>query len=117
MRGRRVVLAVTCLLVAGLGGVFAVVAWDRTSRIATAVSALAAVAAVGIAVWAALPRPGSRSTVRVSNTGKATATGGGAAVSGVRGSAARAPERVEVDHTGDARASGGGDAVSGVSWT
>ena len=110
-------MLVTCLVVAGLGGVFAVVAWDRAGRIATVVSALAAVAAVGIAVWAALPRPGSRSTVVVSNTGPATATGGGAAVSGARGPAAVIPERIEVDHTGDARAAGGGNAVSGISWT
>lgn len=45
---------VTCLLVSGLGGVFTVTQWDRASRIATVVSALAAVAAVGVAVWAAI---------------------------------------------------------------
>jgi hypothetical protein len=118
MGGRRMVLLVTCLVVAGLGGVLAVVAWERASRIATVVSALAAVASVGVAVWAALPchRSGS-AEVRVSKTGRATATDGGAAVSGARGSAAGAPERTEVNRTGDANASGGGDAVSGINWT
>lgn len=106
---------VTGLMVAGLGVAFAVLARDRAGRIATVVSALAAVAAVGVAVWAALP--GRRSGVVVRDTGKATATGGGVAVSGVRGAAVDTPGHIEVDHTGDAQANGGGDAVSGVSWT
>lgn len=55
MTAKRVALVVTCVVVAGLAVVFGVVQWDRANRIAVVVSALAAVAAVGVAVWAALP--------------------------------------------------------------
>lgn len=111
------VLLVTGLAVAGLGGVFAAVQWDRANQIATLASALAAVAALGVAVWAALPSPGRVSTVRASRTGKATANAGGAAVSGVSGPAGSTQGQVEVADTGDADASGGGDAISGIRLT
>jgi hypothetical protein len=55
MRARRVALLITLLLVALSGGAFTILAWDQASRLATVVSAMAAVAAVGVAVWAALP--------------------------------------------------------------
>jgi len=116
MAARRVILIVTCLVVAGLGGVFALMSWDETSKIATVVSALAAVAAIGVAVWTAMPHHGSPpvGAVRVSNTGRAAAHGDGTAVSGVRGPATSVSRQIEVDSTGTAETSGGGDAVSGV---
>ena len=112
---RRVVLLVTCLVVAGLGGVFAASQWDQANRIATMVSALAAVAAVGVAVWAALP--GAGPVVRVSRTGRATAGPGGTATSGVAGPAGQLEGHVEVDRTGEADASAGGDATTGIRRT
>ena len=106
---------ITCLLLAGLGGVFALTQWDRASRIATVVSALAAVAAVGVAVWAAPPRSGA--TVRVSNTGEAIAGVGGRANSGLTGRVGELKGPVEVEATGRADASNGGEADSGMRLT
>ncbi len=112
MPARRAALLITGLVVAGLGALFAVSEWDRASRIATLVSALAAVAAVGVAVWAALP--GAAAMIRVTNTGSAAARAGGKAISGLAGPTTGLPDRVEVDHTGEADASRGGDATTGV---
>ncbi|MDQ3886022.1 MAG: hypothetical protein M3308_03155 [Actinomycetota bacterium] len=109
----RAALVMTCLVVAGLGVWFAVAQWEQASRMATVASALGAVAAVGVAVWAALRGPvgGRWGSVRVSDTGKATAGRGGQANTGVRGKVAGT--RVRVKRTGDADASGGGDANTG----
>jgi len=115
---RRIWLVVTVGAVAILGVVLTVLSWDRASRMATVVSALAAVAAVGIAVWAALRgSEGSGRAVRVSNTGSAVAGRGGVAVSGVAGQLAESPTAIHVEVTGVADASGGGEAVSGVRLT
>lgn len=111
VNARRVVLAVTGVVVAVFGVVFAVLQWEQANRIATSVSALAGLAAVGVAVWAAFP--GTATRVRVSNTGKAVSGRGGRAVSGVSGPAAAAGE-VVAEKTGDADASDGGEATSGV---
>ncbi len=113
MSARRVALLLTCLVVAGMAGWFAVARWEQASRVATVVSALAAVAAVGVAAWAALPGS-DRRTVRVSNTGPATAGQGGRAVSGLTGPAAGLRGSIEVDRTGRADAPGGGDATTGA---
>lgn len=53
---RRLVLLLTALTVAGLAAVFAWLGWDQAGRVATVLSGLVAVAALGVAVWAALPR-------------------------------------------------------------
>jgi hypothetical protein len=111
-----VVLLVTGLVVAALGGVFAVTQWDTADRLATVLSALAAVAAVGISVWAALPAAGRGTSVRVVGSGKAVAGAGGTAVTGASGPAGSAPHQVDVQNTGDADASNGGDATSGARW-
>jgi len=112
MNTRRVVLLITCVVVAALALVFAVSRWDQANRIATVASALAAVAAVGVAVWAALP--GSASGARAIRTGTAEASGPGArANSGIRGAASMLGGMV-ADHTGDARATDGGSANSGI---
>lgn len=108
MNARRVVLVVTCAVVAVFAVVFAVLQWEQANRIATAVASLAGLAAVGVTVWAALP--GSGAKVRVSNTGKATAHGG-SAVTGVMGPATG---EIVVDRTGDADASDGGEATTGI---
>lgn len=72
--------------------------------IAVVVSALAAVAAVGVAIWAALPTVSSHG-VRMSRTDCATAGPGGRANSGFSGPASSLPDDVLVDRTGDAVAS------------
>jgi hypothetical protein len=110
----RLVLIVSCLVVTALGGWFAVARWDDTNKVATVASALGAVAAVGVAVWAALRTPSSRKSVMVSDTGRATATFRGRAITGASGIASRIDGSVQVERTGDAEASGGGDAVSGA---
>jgi 4-amino-4-deoxy-L-arabinose transferase-like glycosyltransferase len=112
----RTVLLITAAAVAVLSAVLLVVSWNNANKIATGVSAVAAVAGVGVAVWAALSAPTRPGKVRVSNTGKATAKGG-TAVSGFSAPAGTATGDVSVKQTGDAEASGGGDATSGTKWT
>lgn len=102
-------LLLTCLLVAGLAGWFAVVRWDDANKVAAFTSALGAVAAVGVAIWAAL-RTSGPGQVTVRRTGRAEARGGGSANSGVRG---RISGSVRAEDTGDAVADDG-DASSGV---
>ncbi|TYB47395.1 hypothetical protein FXF51_58275 [Nonomuraea sp. PA05] len=106
------VLLATSLTVASCATTFALLTWEDVDKIATAISALAGIAAVGVAVWAALP--GAGNAVRVSGTGKAVARNGGVAVSGFSGPASAAASASEVHTTGDAEASGG-KATSGVS--
>jgi len=113
MTARRVALLATCFVVAGLAGWFAVARWDQASWVATVVSTLAAVAGVGVAVWAALPRSEERA-VRVSDTGSSVAGRGGTATSGLTGPVAGLSGRIEVERTGPADASGGGNATTGA---
>lgn len=80
---------------------------------AVVVRAVAVTAAVGVAVWAALPGLPPQANVRVSNTGRAVAGRGGRANSGASGKAPQA--QIQVDRTGEADASkGDGEANSGV---
>ncbi|NGY64105.1 hypothetical protein G7043_34810 [Lentzea sp. NEAU-D13] len=109
MNTGRAVLLLTCLVVAGLAGWFAIARWDDANKVAAFASALGAVAAVGVAVWAALRTSGS-GQVTVRRTGRAEARGGGSANSGVRG---KTSGPVRVEDTGDAVADDG-DANSGV---
>jgi hypothetical protein len=55
MSTRRLVLLLTALAVAALAAIFAIVGWAQAERIAIVVAGLVAVAALGVAVWAALP--------------------------------------------------------------
>ena len=103
----------TAGVVAVLAVLLVVMRWDSANKIAVVVSALAAVAAVGVAIWAALPAVSGKG-VRVSRTGRATAGPGGRANSGVSGPAGSLPDDMVVDRTGDADASNGGDANSGI---
>jgi hypothetical protein len=114
MNLRRVVLLVTVLAVGGLLAWLSVVKWDSASKIATVVCALGAVAAVGVAIWAALPASGLPKGIAASRTGKAAARRDGSATSGVRGPAGSAGGPIRADRTGDAEASDGGDATSGI---
>jgi hypothetical protein len=117
MSNRRWALLATCVVVAGVGAMFAVLQWDVANRVATMASALGAVAAVGIAVWAALPSRRSASSgsavVRAERTGDAVSGRGGIATSGiwVRG---QVDGSLEARRTGAADATRGGDATSGI---
>ncbi len=110
----RIAILVTCVLVAGLGGWLAILRWDDANKVATSVSALGAVAAVGVAVWAVVRAPGTGRSIVVSETGRANATSHGKAVTGVSAKAGKDVGSIRMERTGDAQASGGGDAVSGV---
>lgn len=110
MTGRRLILISTCGLVATLAVVLVVMRWDTADKIATGVSALAGVAAVGIAVWAAWPAASGARQVRVSRTGRAGAGAAGKANTGYSGKGPVSHD-IRVDQTGDAE---GGDANSGV---
>ncbi|MEV6304834.1 hypothetical protein AB0M02_35855 [Actinoplanes sp. NPDC051861] len=110
----------TMIVVATLGtvAVLALVLWllddKRAGQIGGAVSALAGVAAVGVAIWAALRQSSGR--IRVAGTGEAMAGSSGAAVSGlsVQSEQSAALPDVNVEETGRAEATGGGQATSGV---
>ncbi|SCF11960.1 hypothetical protein GA0074696_2844 [Micromonospora purpureochromogenes] len=104
-------LLATGVLVALLAITFGVLRWESADRVATAVSALAGVAGVGVAVWAA--RSGGRARARAGATGRATAAAGGYAASGVDAPTGDAAS-LEVSRTGDAEATGGGQAISGI---
>lgn len=128
MSARRVVVLVTCTAVAALGAVFAVTRWSEADRIATVVSALAAVAALGVAVWAAFPASGDAGrgsgtgavtglAIWVSGTGDARSGPGGTANTGLTAPAGALRGTVGIERTGSADASGGGDSRTGVDLT
>ncbi|MEV1120999.1 hypothetical protein AB0I91_38600 [Actinosynnema sp. NPDC049800] len=109
----RAVLITTFIAVAGLGVWFAVAEWADANKIAAVASALGAVAAVGVAVWAALRGTNSGRSVVVSHTGDATAEEGADANTGIRGKA-RGVGSMQVRNTGNAKATGGGNANTGI---
>jgi hypothetical protein len=114
MKLQRLVLAVSCLVVAALAVLFVVLQWERANKVATVVSCLAAVTAVGVAIWAALPGRGGRVTMKVRDAGRATSGQGGTASTGIKGPAAQFTGDISVERTGDADASTGGDANTGI---
>jgi hypothetical protein len=112
MTAGRWVLFATVVVVGGLAVVFVFISSDVAAQVEAAVSAIAAVAAIGTGVWAALPHGSKgRDSVNVpsaTRTGPATASGPGSkANSGVKGSGV-------AKHTGTAKATGGGSANTGV---
>lgn len=68
---QRLVTGLTGLSVAVLAGVFCFLSWDRANQVAGIVSALVSVLALGIGLLALLS--GRDGSVRVANTGPATA--------------------------------------------
>jgi hypothetical protein len=110
----RLALISTCVVVAGAGTWFAAARWDDANKVATVASALGALAAVGVAVWAAVRSTRQGSSVTATDTGRATAGRGGTAVSGVVSPSDAAGADVRAQRTGDARADGAGTAISGV---
>jgi hypothetical protein len=110
---RRMIVIVTAGVVVVLAVLLVLLRWDTANKVAVVTSALAAVAAVGVAVWAALPAV-SGNRVRVSRTGRATVGPGGRANSGIYGPAGSLPDHVVVERTGDADAPNDGDANSGI---
>ncbi|MFE3456557.1 hypothetical protein ACFXKD_03355 [Nocardiopsis aegyptia] len=83
---QRVVIVVTASVVAVLAVVLMVVRWDDANKIAVVMSAVAAVAAVGVGIWAGLPTRRSGGRLRVSRTGKATTGSKGSANTGLSAS-------------------------------
>ncbi|GAA1009678.1 hypothetical protein Aple_021880 [Acrocarpospora pleiomorpha] len=117
MTVRRWVLAATAVAVAVLAVVFVVLGWERADKVASLASALAGVAAVGVALWAAWPMASGGGGLRVLNTGRATVRGDGRANTGFSGRADALPSQVRVEQTGNADAGSGGNANSGVELT
>lgn len=112
MTPRRMVLAATCVAIAALAWVFAVAGPDDTAAIAAAVSALAAVATVGVGLSEA--SAGTESVVQIDHTGAAIADGpDSAAITGSSSLNVSQARSVELRNTGPAIASGGGKAVTG----
>ncbi len=89
MKLRRLVLIITVLATAALAAVCALVGWDQAAKVTTVVAGLAALAAVGVEVWTALPDP--KGAVSQSEPGPVPTS----------------------DHTGEARARGGAVANTG----
>ncbi|MDT3443151.1 hypothetical protein [Pseudofrankia sp. BMG5.37] len=109
----KIVLLLTCMAVCVTAAVLAVTGENPGTWIATAVAAVAGVAAVGVGVLALLSATGSGRQVEVKDTGDATATGvASRAVTGIAGTPGKSTLRVDV--TGEADATSGGQAVSGV---
>ncbi|MFK4107070.1 hypothetical protein ACI2L1_45030 [Streptomyces sp. NPDC019531] len=112
MSGRqRLAVGLTGLTVAVLAGVFCFLSWDRANQVAGIVSALVGVVALGTGVLSLIS--GRDGSVRVANTGPATAVGSGShANTGltVQGSVQGG---MEVDGTAEARAKDGGRANTG----
>jgi hypothetical protein len=108
------VMAGTAGVVALLAVILLVLRWDDANKVAVIVSVLAAVAAIGVGIWAALPTVSRDGRVRASRTGRASAGVGGRANSGVSGPVDSLPGDVRVDRTGDANAREGGDANTGI---
>ncbi|WP_157517549.1 hypothetical protein [Micromonospora rifamycinica] len=107
---RRMVLLVTGALVAVLALSFVVLRADTADLVATAVSAVAAVAGVGVALWAALAptRPG----LRAEKTGRVTTTRHGYGVSGID-APADDDTPMSASATGDVETDGG-VGISGI---
>jgi len=118
----RVVWVVLAVVMAVVLIVVAVTQWDRASKFLAVVSTLAAIAAVGVAVWQgrlALTATTKKlePTVAVEDTGPAVATGRGAtANSGFEGPS-DLPDSTTLKGTGRAEGSDGGGANTGVKFT
>lgn len=116
MNAGRVVLALTSLVVAGLGGWLAVARWEQANHVAAVISTLATVAALGVAVWAVLRRSDRTGGLTASGTGNARAKGAGDANTGVSGLATKGIGHIVVKDTGDADTEGG-DANTGIRFS
>lgn len=114
MNRQTLVLILTAAVVACLGAWFVLASWDHANRVATVLSALGALAAIGVAIWAALRGSSVRSSINAKGTGDATAMGSSSANTGIRVSKSDHSGRMEVKDTGKARADDGGDANSGI---
>ncbi len=120
MTVRRVVLLVTCLLVSVLAVWFAL-DQRKLSTIATAVSALVAVAALGIGVWTTLRSgmpagPGSVSaapTIRVADTGSAEVGADGDGNTGALFHGSPPASSVTVENSGQGKAGARGRINTG----
>jgi hypothetical protein len=110
----RIVLTGTAGVVGVLAVVLALLRWDSANKIAVVVSALAAVAAVGVAIWAALPAMSPRQGMRVSRTGGTVAGLGSPANPEVSGTGDSLPGDLRVERTEDPEASDGRDASTGI---
>ncbi|MBX9395839.1 hypothetical protein K4749_20085 [Streptomyces sp. TRM72054] len=113
MSTQRVVLLGSSVVACLLATVFLLVGPHQADHIATLVSAVVAVASLGVAVGSLVPVT-RRGGIRAVGTGDARASRAGSAVSGAAVSATGATESIEVRRTGMADASDQGDATSGV---
>ncbi|MEU4497743.1 hypothetical protein AB0F96_31010 [Streptomyces sp. NPDC023998] len=112
MSGRqRLVAGLTGLAVAVLAGVFCLLSWDRANQVAGIVSALVGILALGAGVLALVS--GRDGSVRVANTGPATAVGAGSHANTGLTAQGSMHGGLEVDGTAEARAENGGRANTG----
>ncbi|MGW7043249.1 hypothetical protein ACWGDT_11085 [Streptomyces avermitilis] len=111
---------VTVIVLAAAGVLSTPLIWLLDSPDAGQLVGASIQAAVGIAalIWALLQHPGSRTDDTAARTGEARASGGGAAVTGVKRPQGRGSGSAQTDRTGNATAGGdGSSAVSGIDYT
>lgn len=111
---RRLVLPILFAVLALLAAVFAMVKRTDVSLISGVVSALATVAALGLAIHAALPHRMAARSVRVAKTGAASAHGMGSIANSGLTTGLSQSGSMEVGETGSATASQGGRSNTGV---
>ena len=109
--------AVFGVIVAGLVVYLAVVGLERADKVASSISAVLALIALGASYL--LPRPGGGGSMaepdRVEDTGKATSTAGGQATTGL--DTVQGDDRPgHVRRSGDARADGSGSVANTGIW-
>src|SRR5688500_5977580 len=100
MKLGRLILVATLLLVAGLGFWFAVARWEDANKVASVLSAVAGVAAVGVALWAVLRSPATPQQITVTGTGRAESRTDDANT-GVQAGSVPSGQPIEVKDTGD----------------
>ncbi|WP_234385549.1 hypothetical protein [Streptomyces scabiei] len=113
--GQRKVVILTGLVVGLLAGSFSFMSWSHANQVAGVFSALLSVAGIGITIWVALSN-NSLPGIRVSSTGRASATHGGNANTGFVGNQSAATSiSASVESSGDVEAAGG-EGNSGIKF-
>lgn len=113
MLRQKITIAGTATAVLVTSGIFATLSWQDASYVAAVVSALAAVATLGLSLFLMFRKP---STLKAENTGKSESTYQSCTNTGITVRGKQLSEDLKVDRTGDATASDGSQANSGIDF-
>ncbi|MFJ2154214.1 hypothetical protein ACIOHB_36350 [Streptomyces microflavus] len=114
---KTALLAASCVLIVAMVVVWFWVDLGTADGIASVIGASAGVAGLAYALISSNGTQQTGPTLTVSKTGKATATGGGTANTGITMLGAGQQVQARTDETGDAESDGSGDANSGIRLT